>query len=92
MKKIAFMFVAAALFAACGEKKAPAQEAEVAEVEEVAEAVIDSAAVWALVGDTTGLDSAAICEKFTAIADSLKAAAEAPAEEAEAPAEEAAAE
>ncbi len=74
MKKIAFMFVAAALFAACGEKKAPVQEAEVAEVEEVE--VIDSAAVWALVGDTTGLDSAAICAKFTAIADSLKAAAD----------------
>ncbi len=75
MKKIAFMFVAAALFAACGEKKAPAQEAEVAEVEEVAE-VVDSAAVWALVGDTTGLDSAAICAKFNAIADSLKAVAD----------------
>ena len=51
MKKIAFMFVAAALFAACGEKKAPAQEAEVAEPE-VAEAVAtaeDSAAALALV-------------------------------------------
>ena len=51
MKKIAFMFVAAALFAACGEKKAPAQEAEVAE-SEVVEAVAtaeDSAAALALV-------------------------------------------
>jgi hypothetical protein len=51
MKKIAFMFVAAALFAACGEKKAPAQEAEVAEPE-VVEAVAtaeDSAAALALV-------------------------------------------
>ena len=73
MKKIAIMFVAAALFAACGEKKA--QEAEVAEVEEVAEVVVDSAAVWALVGDTTGLDSAAVAAKFQAIADSLTAAA-----------------
>ncbi len=91
MKKIAFMFVAAALFAACGEKKAPAQEAEVAEVEEVVEAVVDSAAVWALVGDTTGMDSAAVCAKFTAIADSLKAAADTTAAEAPA-AEEAAAE
>jgi hypothetical protein len=72
MKKIAFMFVAAALFAACGEKKA--QEAEVAEVEEVVETVIDSAAVWALV-DTTGLDSAAIAERFAFVADSLAAAA-----------------
>jgi hypothetical protein len=75
MKKIAFMFVAAALFAACGEKKA-AQEAEVAEVEEVStEVAIDSAAVWALVGDTTGLDSAAVAAKFQAVADSLAAAA-----------------
>ena len=73
MKKIAFMFVAAALFAACGEKKAPVEEAEVAEVEEVA--AIDSEAVWALVGDTTGLDSAAIAEKFQAVVDSLAAAA-----------------
>ena len=37
MKKIAFMFVAAALFVACGEKKAPAQEVEVEEVAEVVE-------------------------------------------------------
>jgi hypothetical protein len=81
MKKYAFMFVAAAAmcFAACGEKKA-AQDAEVAEVEEVVEDVIDSAAAWALVGDTAGLDSAAIAEKFAAAVDSLKAAA--PAEEA----------
>jgi hypothetical protein len=89
MKKIAFMFVAAALFAACGEKKAPAQEAEVAEVEEMVEEPFDSATVWTLVGDTTGLDSAAIAEKYAAVLDSLKAAA-APAEEAaaeEAPAE-----
>jgi hypothetical protein len=85
MKKIAFMFVAAALFAACGEKKAPAQEAEVAEVEEVA--AIDSAAVWALVGDTTGLDSAAVAEKFQAVCDSLAAAADTTATE-EAPVEE----
>ena len=80
MKKIAFMFVAAALFAACGEKKAPAQEAEVAEVEEAVE-VIDTAAAWALVGDTTGLDSAAVCEKFAAAVDSLKAQAAAAVEE-----------
>ena len=83
MKKIAFMFVAAALFAACGEKKAPVQEAQVAEVEEVA--AIDTAAAWALVGDTTGLDSAAVAEKFAAAVDSLnklaEAAVEAPAEE-----------
>jgi uncharacterized lipoprotein YajG len=75
MKKIAFMFVAAALFVACGEKKAA--EAEVPEVEEVAENVIDSAAVWALVGDTTGLDADSIAAKFQAVADSLAAAAEA---------------
>ena len=88
MKKIAFMFVAAALFAACGEKKAPAQEAEVEEVAEVA--AIDSAAVYALIGDTAGMDADTLAAKFACIADSLKAAAEAPAEEAaaeEAPAE-----
>ena len=73
MKKIAFMFVAAALFAACGEKKA--QEAEVAEVAEVEETVIDSAAVWAIVGDTTGLEADSIAAKFQAVADSLAAAA-----------------
>ena len=73
MKKIAFMFVAAALFVACGEKKAA--DAEVAEVEEVAENVIDSAAVWALVGDTTGLEADSIAAKFQAVADSLAAAA-----------------
>ena len=72
MKKIAFMFVAAALFVACGEKKA--QEAEVAVVEEVVE-TIDTAAVMALVGDTTGMDSAAFAERFAFVADSLKAAA-----------------
>ena len=72
MKKIAFMFVAAALFVACGEKKAA--EAEVAEVAEVEEAVIDSAAVWALVGDTTGLDADSVAAKFQAVADSLAAA------------------
>ena len=77
MKKIAFMFVAAALFAACGEKKAPVQEAEVAEP--VEEFVVDSAAVYALIGDTTGMDADTLAAKFACIADSLKAAA-APAE------------
>ncbi len=74
MKKIAFMFVSAAMFAACGGQSAPAQEAEVAEVEEVVENVIDSAAVWALVGDTTGMAADSIAAKFQAIADSLQAA------------------
>lgn len=74
MKKIAFMFVAAAMFVACGEKKA-APEAEVAEVEEVVENVIDSAAVWALVGDTTGMSADSIAAKFQAVCDSLAAAA-----------------
>ena len=73
MKKIAFMFVAAAMFVACGEKKAA--EAEVVEPE-VVEETIDSAAVWAAMGDTAGLDSAAIAEKFAFVADSLKAAAD----------------
>jgi hypothetical protein len=90
MKKIAFMFVAAAAmcFVACGEKKAA--EAEVAEVEEVAEEVIDSAAAWELVGDTTGLDADTIAAKFAAAVDSLKAQAAAAVEETvEAAAEEA---
>lgn len=81
MKKIAFMFVAAALFAACGEKKAPAQEAEVAEVEEAVEEVIDSAAAWELVGDTTGLEADSIAAKFAAAVDTLKARAAAAVEE-----------
>lgn len=90
MKKIAFMFVAAAMFAACGGQKAeaPVEEAPVEEVE----AVIDSAAAWALVGDTTGMPADTIAAKFQAAVDSLNAAAAAaaPAAEEAAPAEEAA--
>ncbi len=83
MKKIAFMFVAAALFAACGQKQAPAQEAEVAEVEEaVVEEVIDSAAAWELVGDTVGMPADTIAVKFAAAVDTLKARAAAVVEEA----------
>lgn len=52
MKKIAFMFVAAALFVACGEKKAPAQEVEVEEVAEVVEEA-DSVAADSVAADTT---------------------------------------
>ena len=86
MKKIAFMFVAAALFAACGEKKA-AQEAE---VEEVAEAVVDT--VYTLVDDSTvvmtiGEQSDTLVNDSAAI--ELAKAAAAPAAE-EAPAAEAA--
>lgn len=52
MKKIAFMFVAAAMFAACGGEQKPAQEAEVeAPVEDSVEEIVltaeDSAAVLA---------------------------------------------
>jgi len=74
MKKIAFMFVAAALFAACGEKKAPAQEAE-AEVPEVVENVAtaeDSAAALALVEAIE--DSVAKDSTFKAVLDSIVAA------------------
>ncbi len=74
MKKIAFMFVAAALFAACGEKKAPAQEAEVAEPE-VVEAVAtaeDSAAALALVEAIE--DSVVKDSCFKAALDSIVAA------------------
>ena len=75
MKKIAFMFVAAALFAACGEKKAPAQEEVVAEVAEVAEAVAtaeDSAAVAELVASIE--DEAVKDSTFKALLDSVVAA------------------
>ena len=81
MKKIAFMFVAAAMFVACGEKKA-AQEAEVAEPVEAVEEAIDSAAVWELVGDTTGMEADSIAAKFAAAVDTLKARAAAVAGEA----------
>lgn len=91
MKKIAFMFVAAALFAACGEKKAPAQEAEVeepAEVEAVATAE-DSAAALALV---EGIEDEAVKDStFKAALDSIVAAKAAVVEDttaAEAPAAE----
>ena len=89
MKKIAFMFVAAAMFVACGGQKAEAPAVEEV-VEEVVEEAIDSAAAWAIVGDTAGLDADTIAAKFQAAVDSLKAAAavEAPAAEEEAPAAE----
>ncbi len=68
MKKIAFMFVAAAMFAACGGEQKPAQEAEVeAPVEEVAEEVV-----------LTAEDSAAVLAQFeegVEVADSVLAAA-----------------
>ncbi|MBQ8464103.1 MAG: hypothetical protein IJ544_08325 [Prevotella sp.] len=82
MKKIAFMFAAAALFAACTNTEKPATEAvenDSTVVEEAVE-VIDSAAVWALVGDTTGLECDSICAKFEAAKAQLKAEAEAAAE------------
>ncbi|MBR1932183.1 MAG: hypothetical protein IJ841_00645 [Prevotella sp.] len=93
MKKIAFMFVAAALFAACGEKKAAPQEAEVAEVEEAVEVVAtaeDSAAAQALV---EAIEDQAVKDScFQVALDSIVAAkAAAPAEEEAAPAEEEAA-
>ena len=50
MKKIAFMFVAAALFAACGEKKAPADST-------VVEEVVDTNAVDTNAVDTTAVDT-----------------------------------
>ena len=88
MKKIAFMFVAAAMFVACGGQKAETPAVEEV-VEETIEEAIDSAAAWALVGDTTGLEADTIAAKFQAAVDSLKAQAAQVVEEA-APAEEAA--
>ena len=63
MKKIAFMFAAAAAFVACTNTEKPAQEPE-AVVEEVAEEVVapvltaeDSAAVAAMFEGQEGVDS-----------------------------------
>jgi len=62
MKKIAFMFAAAAAFVACTNTEKPAQEVE-ATVEEVAEVVApvltaeDSAAVAAMFEGQEGVDS-----------------------------------
>jgi hypothetical protein len=75
MKKIAFLFVAAAMFAACGEKKAPAQEtaeAEVAEVVEPTYQIVDDSTVIV----TTGEQIDTIINDSTVIA-AAKAAAEA---------------
>ncbi len=78
MKKIAFMFAAAAMFVACAntQNKPAAEEVEapVEPVEEVAEA-IDSAAVWALVGDTVGLAADSIEAKFQAALAEMQAQA-----------------
>ena len=79
MKKIAFMFAAAALFVACGgttEKPATEEETVVEEtvVEEVA--VVDSAAVWAKVletCDTTGMEADTLTAKFEAAKAELEA-------------------
>ncbi len=85
MKKIAFMFVAAALVAACGETKKPAEEVE-AVVEEVVATAEDSAAAEALVADADSLVKDSL---FQVALDSIVAAKAAPVEEAtEAPAEE----
>ena len=76
MKKIAFMFAAAAIFAACtGGQKPEAPEAEVVEevVEEVAAPVAtaeDSAAAVAIVGELTEANDSA----FKAVLDSIVAA------------------
>jgi len=74
MKKIAFMFAAAALFAACTETQKPATEATEA-VDSTATVVetIDSAAVWALVGDTTGMDADTLAAKFECALAQMKA-------------------
>ena len=78
MKKIAFMFVAAALVAACGETKKPAEEVE-AVVEEVAVATAeDSAAAEALVAEC---DSTVKDSLFQVALDSIVAAKNAVVEE-----------
>ncbi len=78
MKKIAFMFAAAAMFAACtSAPEKPATENTDVDTTAVApvEETIDSAAVWALVGDTTGMSCDTLCAKFEAAAAQLKAQA-----------------
>ncbi|MDE6690203.1 MAG: hypothetical protein K2J86_10055, partial [Prevotella sp.] len=49
--------------------------------EETTLEVIDSAAVWALVGDTTGMECDTLCAKFEAALAQLQAEAAATAEE-----------
>ena len=86
MKKIAFMFVAAALVAACGETKKAAEEEVEAVVEEVVATAEDSAAAEALVADADSLVKDSL---FQVALDSIVAAKAAPVEEvAEEPAEE----
>ena len=84
MKKIAFMFAAAALFAACGgatEKPATEEETVVEEniVEEVQECCIADSLVWTKVletVDTTGMEAEAKEAAFEAAKAELKAACE----------------
>jgi hypothetical protein len=87
MKKIAFMFVAAAMFVACGEKKA-AETAEVAEpvAVDTLYTLVDDSTVIVTIGeqaDTLVNDSAAIelAKAAAAPAEEAAPAAEAPAAE-----------
>ena len=59
MKKIAFMFAAAAMFAACTStpEKPATETVENDSTAAPVECTIDSAAVYALIGDTTGMDA-----------------------------------
>ncbi len=82
MKKIAFMFVAAAMFAACGGEQKPAQEAEVeAPVEEAVEEIVltaeDSAAVLAQFEGAEVADSVLEAAFADCLAKKVAAAAEA---------------
>ena len=85
MKKIAFMFAAAALFAACGGATGkPATEEEnngeeqVAETPEVCE--IADSCVWnkviELYGDTANVEADTLTARFNAVKAELKAACE----------------
>jgi len=75
MKKIAFMFAAAAMFAACtSTPEKPATEEVAADSTACEkECVIDSAAVYALIGDTTGMDADTLAAKFEAAVAQMKA-------------------
>ena len=62
MKKIAFMFVVAAMFAACGGQKAETPAVEAAPADSLTEVATDSVA-----------DSTAVADSTVAVADSAAA-------------------
>ena len=78
MKKIAFMFAAAAMFAACGNapEKPATEETEGVDttVVETAVVTVDSAAVYEILGDIEGLDEETVKAKFDSVVATLNTA------------------